>query len=382
VFQLQGQNKKDFFGQQRNLFLPNLPKIMETTFSQKIKIIIIILLALAIGIFLFFKIGSRSINITTGSQSGGQDNEHKPSGKMGVNPITGLECENYNRRPFAVMLAEDPITRPLSSITMADLVIEMPVVTGSITRLMAVYICESPEEIGSVRSARHDYIPIALGLDAVFAHWGGSHYALDKLDNGIMDNIDAMENPYNAFWQKSGIPMPHNGFTSMERLVNAAEKLGYRLETIFKGYPHLEESKVKSQKLKVNGKLTIGYPGHFAVYYEYNSETNSYLRWRAGTPEIDKWNNKQVEVSNVVIMKAGDRMIEPPNYNDVDVEGTGEAIVYRNGEEIIGTWKKEGSYKPTKLYFLDQKGKEIKFVPGKIWIEIVEPNTEIKWEIK
>ncbi|MFX1495300.1 MAG: DUF3048 C-terminal domain-containing protein, partial [Promethearchaeota archaeon] len=67
---------------------------------------------------------------------------------------------------------------------------------------------------------------------------------------------------------------------------------------------------------------------------------------------------------------------------DVDVEGTGELIVYRNGEEIRGTWKKEGSYQPTKLYFLDEDGKEIKFFPGKIWIEIMEPYQEVKWEIK
>ncbi len=341
---------------------------------KKIKIIIIFLIVLVITGFLFWKFGNRIVEID--NLGGNKENNAENSG---INPITGLECENYNRRPIAVMLAEDPITRPLSGIGVADLFVEMPVITGSITRLMAIYICEDPEEIGSARSARHDYIPLAMGFDAIYAHWGGSHFALDKLDAGIMDNIDAMKNPYNAFWQKSGILMPHNGFTSMARLVNAAEKLGYRLTNKFEGYPHLKISNLKSQISKA-GKLTIGYSGNYRVYYEYNPETNSYLRWRAGTPEIDKLNNKQVEVQNVVVMRAESRMIEPPDYNDVDVEGTGEAIVYRNGEEIKGTWKKEGSYSKSKLYFLDSKGKEIEFTPGKIWIEIVEPNQEVKWE--
>ena len=338
-------------------------------------IIIFIAIIIAVGGFLLLQIGGRSISIT----GSGNEKQEKPTGEKGINPITGLECENYNRRPFAVMLAMDPITRPLTGIAFADLVVEMPVITGSITRLMAIYICEAPAEIGSLRSARHDYIPLAMGLDAIFVHWGGSHYALDKLDAGIMDNIDALKNPYNAFWQKSGIPMPHNGFTSMARLVNAAEKLGYRLTNKFEGYPHVKISNLKSQISK--GKLTIGYSGNYRVYYDYNSENNSYKRWRAGTPEVDKLNNKQVEISNVVVMRADDRMIELPNYNDVDVEGTGEAIVYRNGEEIKGTWKKEGNYSKSKLYFLDSKGKEIEFVPGKIWIEIVELNQEIKWEL-
>ena len=346
------------------------------TNMKKLKIILIIVIILVIGGVLFWKLGIRSVEI--GGSASKQENQ---ANKNGINPITGLECENYNRRPIAVMLATDPETRPLSGISDADLVIEMSVVTNIITRLMAVYVCEEPKEIGSVRSTRHDYISLAMGLDAILAHWGGSHYALDKLDAGIMDNIDAMKNPYNAYWQKSGIPMPHNGFTTYNRLLNAAEKLGYRLENKFEGYPHLTNPKSQILNSKLNGKLTIGYPGKYKVYYEYNPKTNTYLRWRGGEKEIDKNNNKQAEVSVVAVMRAESRMIELPEYNDVDVEGEGTAIIYQNGEEIKGYWKKQGTYSKSKLYFLDDKGKEIKFTPGKIWLEIVEPTTEVKWEL-
>lgn len=324
-------------------------------------------------ICVFWKLGNRNVEI---DNSGNENNQKENIGE--ISPITGEKCENYNRRPIAVMLAEDPITRPLSGIGAADMVIEMPVITGSITRMMAIYQCESPEEIGSVRSARHDFIPLAMGLDVIYAHWGGSHFALDKLDKGIMDNIDAMKNPYSAFWQKSGIPMPHNGFTSLGRLLNAAEKLDYRLENKFVGYPHLKKSESKIQS---NGKLVIGYSGHFKVYYDYDKEDNIYSRWRDNQREIDKNNGNQVEASVVVVMRASSRMIEPPDYNDVDVEGEGEAKIYQNGEEIKGFWKKTGTYSNSKLTFLSGDGKEIEFTPGKIWLEIVEPNQEVKWEI-
>jgi len=337
---------------------------------RKFKITIIILIILVIAGFLFWKLGGRSINIGSSSQ--------QTTNKDNVNPITGEKCENYNRRPIAVMLATDPETRPLSGISQADLVVEM-LVTNTITRLMAVYVCETPEEIGSARSARHDYIPLAMGWDAIYAHWGGSHYALDKLDKGIMDNIDAMVNPYNAFWQKSGMPMPHNGFTTMERLLNAAEKLGYRLTNKFEGYPHLKLDEASSEALE-KGRLIIGYSGHFKVSYEYNKEENIYRRWRDNLREIDKNNNNQAEANVVVIMRADSRMIEPPNYNDVDVEGEGEAIIYQNGVEIKGFWKKEGTYSKSKLKFLNDKGKEIEFASGKIWLEIVDPTTEVIWE--
>lgn len=349
---------------------------MTKRIKKKLKIAVVILIVIIIGIFLFFELGGRSVEIGNSNNSGNK-NEEENIGD--ISPITGLKCENYNRRPIAVMLAEDPITRPLSGISQADLVIEMPVITGSITRLMAVYNCEELEEIGSVRSARHDFIPLVMGLDAIFAHWGGSHFALDKLDKRIIDNIDAMKNPFNAYWQDWSKPMPHNGFTSYGRLLNAAEKLGYRLENKFKGYPHATNSKSQILNSK-QGNLTIGYEGKYKVYYRYNSETNTYKRWRGGAKEIDKNNGKQVEVSVVAVMRAESRMIEPPDYNDVDVEGEGEAIIYQNGEEIKGYWKKEGKYSKSKLYFLDSKGQEIEFTPGKIWIEIIELNTEVKWE--
>ena len=300
--------------------------------------------------------------------------------------IAGIPCENYSRRPFAVMIAEDLETRPLSGLGSADLVIEMPVITGSVTRFLSVFQCTIPREIGSIRSARHDFIPLAMGLDAIFVHWGGSHYALRELNRGIMDNINALGNPFATFFRKAGIPRPHNGFTSGERLLNAAEGLGYRLETEFEGYPHLEIRNPKSEirnNLKIqNSKsqtLTIGYPYPFNVNYAYDPEINNYLRWRGNKEEIDRLTDEQVEVKNIVIMRARSRQIEG-QYNDVDVEGTGEAVVYRNGEEVKGVWSKDKSDPKSKLYFRDLIGNEIEFVPGSIWIHVVEPYQRVQFK--
>lgn len=124
--------------------------------------------------------------------------------------------------------------------------------------------------------------------------------------------------------------------------------------------------------------LKIGYPYPYNIEYKYNPETNSYLRWRGGKEEIDKNNKKQVEAKNVAVMRAQSRQIEG-DYNDVDVEGEGEAIVYGNGEEVKGKWSKDPANKLSKLYFYNEKGEEIKFVPGPIWIEIIEPGKSVEY---
>ncbi|MDO8558493.1 MAG: DUF3048 domain-containing protein [bacterium] len=291
------------------------------------------------------------------------------------NPLTGERCANALRRPIAVMLSGDAQARPLSSLEEADMVFEMPVITGSITRFMAVYVCRDPIEIGSVRSARHDFIFLARGLDALYAHWGGSHFAMDLLKQHAIDNIDALTNPTGAFWRKENLPAPHNGFTSMTRLFKAARFLQYRLEGRAPIYTHLETStSTPIQK----GSLEIAYAGPFRVRYEYDPNERLYARIRGGITERDRNSGDGIRVRNVVVMRAASRQIEG-QYNDVAVTGSGNAAVYRGGEEILGTWKKDEKDPSSKLMFLDEAGNEIPFLPGNIWVEIVEPYTNVSW---
>lgn len=336
------------------------------------------LLSLILFVAFLFLVLTKEKNISF-SFSGEQKEDSLATENQNVSPISGLPCDNYNQRPIAIMLANDTIARPLSGLGEADLVVEMPVVQNGITRLMAIFVCNAPEEIGSVRSSRHDFIPLAMGFDAIYGHWGGSHFALDKLNARIMDNIDALTNPFDAYYRKSGIYAPHNGFTSIEKLINSANKLGYRLENKFVGYPHYDNKQLAGNN-KQNGILKISYPVHYAVEYNYNAEKNSYFRQRNGKSEIDKNNNSQVEAKNVVVMYSKSRELEG-QYNDVDVEGEGKAIVFQNGEAIDGIWKKDKANSKSKLYFFNLNGEEMKFVSGQIWIEIIEPGKDVIWQL-
>lgn len=288
--------------------------------------------------------------------------------------LTGLSCPNPQTRPIAVMLGGDAESRPLSGLLEADVVVEMPVVTSSITRYMAVYGCQRPEEIGNVRSARHDFIPLARGFDAILAHWGGSHFALDQLNAGVMDNINALYLDGTVFFRKLGKFAPFNGFTSFARLEKYAAGRGYRSTSNFAGYKFL----AKSEPAPTKGRLTIGYPGSFRVEYDYDPSTDSYLRFKGGTRELDKGTGTQVAAKNVAIMYAASRQLEG-QYNDVDVEGEGAAVVYRGGKEVRGRWSKNKADPASRLIFSDETGEEIAFVPGQIWIQVVQPNQKVEW---
>ncbi|MBD3300338.1 MAG: DUF3048 domain-containing protein [Candidatus Moranbacteria bacterium] len=323
--------------------------------------------------------------------------KQEPLNPEEVSPFSGLKCENpdnKDRRAIAVMLASDPSTRPLSGVSSADLVIEMPVITSQVTRLMALYVCNSPEEIGSIRSTRHDFLTLAKGMDAILAHWGGPDFVLNYLkDEDPVPNLDALiyegDKATSPFWRKPEIPKPDNGFATYDNLLKQAEELGYRTENYFEGYPHRKESPKEERGSR--GKLTVGFPKAYKmnVYYVYDPESNSYLRYWAGNMDIDKNTQEQIAPKNVVVVFATSRQIKG-QYNDVDIEGEGEMHAYIEGKEIQGTWVKEKEncvigdelvcVSSSKLKFLNEDGEEITFIPGQVWIEVLEPGQKLEWE--
>ncbi len=280
-----------------------------------------------------------------------------------LSSIAGLNCQNSNTRPFAVMLSSDPEARPLSGIGEADIVFEMPVTPNQVTRIMAIFQCNQPEELGSIRSSRLDFLPLALSFNTIYAHFGGEHAVLEKLNSGVIDNIDGLKYDGTVYYRKGSIPRPHNSFTDFDSLKEISNKLGYELTGATVKYPH-----EKNDKSLDTIEPPVIYKGNFEVVWRYSQETNSYFRTRAGKEEIDKNNGKQVETKNVVLMETAWSPIDK-DYIRIKTIGSGKAVFYKNGQMIDGTWKKSGD--KDKLYFYDDRGEEMLFAPGNIWVEII-----------
>jgi hypothetical protein len=263
-----------------------------------------------------------------------------------ISSITGLPCAEANRRPIAIMIASDPVARPLSGINQADMMFEMPVTSGGVNRLMAVFQCKNPIEIGSVRSAREDFIPLAASFGAVFVHWGGEHEALGQLNGNVIDNVDGLKYENKYFFRKKGVRQPHNGFTTSEMIWSGIKDFKYSADNSFSGYPHI------------------------VVVWRYDQSSRTYKRVRGASPEIDKNDGQQVSASVIVVAKAGSK---PKNidYMGMKITGEGEAEIYQNGIRINGKWSKDPARLDSKIFFYDNDGKEIEFVPGKIWVEII-----------
>lgn len=332
-----------------------------------------------------------------------------------VSPISGLPCDNWNRRPVAVMQPADVSARPAAGFSVADIVFEMPVFTSSNTRLMGVYLCNIPDDIGSMRSARHDYLPLAKSLDAVFVHWGYSKFAETLLSQKIIDNINCLTTSFCPRWPQTGImKYEDTGHITRDAIEKALAQYGYRTTGNFSGYPHQAELALDVRP--AGGHLRLAFPNPYDVSYDYDRATNSYLRtWDKG-PDTDKNGGTRIAPKNIAVLIAESEQIKlatdykargvqdpwalVPNdeqagldyggvgrYNNInmgdpwfDTKDTGDAFYYFNGQQYNGTWKKDKNSLDSKLTFLDESGKEILFVPGQIWVDVMEPGQGIKWE--
>jgi len=359
--------------------------------KKQITIIAIVVAVIAGGVWYFafgrkFAKNNKQINV---SQNNAQSSA--PANQGDVSPISGLTCDNWNRRPVAVMQPADVPARPAAGLSDADMVFEMPVITASITRLMGVYVCGNPDDVGSMRSSRHDYIALAKGLDAIYVHWGGSHYAIDLLNQGVIDDIncnnDGGKSAGQYCYRKEATGTMRGvdtGYAKFSKLLEGAKDFGYRLTNNFVGYPHQAEAAV-DQRGK-GGHLRVAFAGPYAAEYDYDQASNTYERTWGNVADTDRNNGQRLAPKNIVVMIAQSEQIEG-QYNNVqigdpwyDATDTGEAYYYMNGQQYKGIWKKDKSKADSKLFFYDESGQEIKFVPGQVWVDILEPGQTLRWE--
>lgn len=289
------------------------------------------------------------------------------SNKTKVSPITSEPCEYPDQRPVAIMMAADPVARPLSGIAQADLVFEMPVTPNGVTRMMAVFQCHRPKEIGSIRSARSDFIPLAASVGAILAHWGGEKEALQELDSHVIDNVDAMKYEGTTFWRKSSVKPPHNGFTTIQKLLEKAGELDYPLTNTFSGYPHGQQE--RKNLAAFADSVAVNYPDPYNILWTYNEASKRYARSRAGTPELDVTTNGPVQAGVVILLETSSVFLRD-QYISVTVAGQGQARIYQNGTVTSAIWKRDAAL-GSKLSFSDTNGKEIPLASGPLWIEIL-----------
>ena len=116
--------------------------------------------------------------------------ENKEPVKEGKVDIIDL---NSNSRPYMLVINNtDVAVKVQEGLNKAYMVYEIPT-EGNTSRLLALYKdIEEDLVIGTIRSARHNFIDYALESDAIFCCFGWSKYAESDLKNNIIDYMQGL----------------------------------------------------------------------------------------------------------------------------------------------------------------------------------------------
>lgn len=290
---------------------------------------------------------------------------------------------NSKTRPYAVSVNNTAVAvKVQEGLNKAYLVYEIPT-EGNTSRLLALYKdIEDDLVIGTIRSARHNFIDFALESDAIFCCFGWSHYAEDDMKSGSIDYLQGLYG--GPYYRKNpeNLASEHTAYTSISKLNSAVKSKGFRTtsnDTILLNYNVSDVDLSVANETKIANTVTIpyGYAPQIASF-KYNEETKMYTRYENGNECKDHNTKDAVTTKNIIVQKVNYKMCDDNYYWNLETTGTGKGYYITNGYAVPIIWSKSNRSSKTKYTYeigvilngQDVSGQEISVSDGRTWIEI------------
>ena len=256
------------------------------------------------------------------------------------------------------------------------------IVEGGISRYLALFIDQSTERIGSIRSARHYFLDYALENDAIYVHHGQSPQAQSDFSKLGIERV-VVDNSKTGWRDTSlNVSSEHTLFTSIEKLNKGTNKFRKeRNKNYLLNYSADEIDMSSLEKSSSANKISLVYSSGTKVYYEYDESNKYYLRSTEIGPHTDYVTKQQYHFKNIIAYQVDNYTIndgENKGRQDIKNIGSGSGYYFSDGYMIPIKWKKDSRSSQTKYTYED--GTELKVNDGNTFIQIVPSSGSIKAE--
>jgi hypothetical protein len=324
------------------------------------------------------------------------------------------------RRPITAIIENHLESRPQSGLSKADIVYEA-VAEGGITRFLAVYYCGAAAEevkIAPIRSVRVYFLDWAAeyGEKPLFVHIGGANNICGHCPGGVkprgqivpeanafaaMEKLGWRSAKGNGFDGGTNIGYPiivrdqyrlgsksaweHSVVAFTDKIYDEAKVRGFGYEldngntwdSTFTSWKFKDENPSSSPSAN-QISINFGSRGDYDVLWKYSAENNNYLRVNGSKDHTDNETKEQISAKNVVVLYMEFKpSIDQEGHAWYKTTGRGDALIFQDGKVIRGAWQKTNQM--SKTIILDDKGKEIEFVKGEIWISAVPKGNKVNY---
>ena len=215
---------------------------------------------------------------------------------------------NSNSRPYAVTVNNTAVAvKVQEGLNKAYLVYEIPT-EGNTSRLLALYKdIEEDLVIGTIRSARHNFIDFALESDAIYCCFGWSHYAEKDMKDGSIDYLQGLFGY--PFYRNNPekLVTEHTAYTSMNKLKDAATKKGFKTtseDSILLNYSTCDIDLSTASNVKTAKSITIPYGESPQIAsFKYDETLKMYVRYEDSNKCVDYSTKEDVTTKNIIVQK-------------------------------------------------------------------------------
>lgn len=278
-----------------------------------------------------------------------------------------VPTDSGNHRVAAVMIDNYPIdARPQSGLRGADVVYEVEA-EGGITRYLALFLEATPKKIGPVRSARTYFVDLARPYDPFFAHAGENDDVwgpLKELRSEGFADMDEIVGTPEAFWRDSARYMPHNLYTSVEKIRKTGPKYGYK------------DTPLAAEEFEFTPDpppgpnapdVTLTFWNKYTVRFHPSGST--YERIIKGQVQHDLGDLRPYEIADIIAVWIPAKVLDSLGDLEMNVYGKFPAVLVRDGKASPGSWVAAGPGSMPQL--LDTHGSPLALAPGQIYIEVL-----------
>ncbi len=247
--------------------------------------------------------------------------------------------------------------------------IQEQLVEGFITRFEAVFDMRNlPAEVGPIRSARPYFIDGVSPIVSAIMHVGGSPEALEQLEeSATVTDFNALNGYDRFFTYDDEAPAPHHRFLTSQSGAALFAKVVSPISIPLPLFPvgAVEEGEPATM-ISINYYSTL-----HNVEYIYNADTKWYQKESGKTlrPPFPP---------NLLLLETDVAVVGPLGRLSVRMNGSGSALLFRDGMVKHGNWSKWGD--DVFFSFTDETGKPFTFHKGQVWMLVLDSLKRVSWQ--
>ena len=290
-------------------------------------------------------------------------------------PLTGEPTDDprEDQPVVAVKIENTPSAYPLAGIDQADIVYEQ-IVEGGVTRFAALFHSALAERAGPVRSARLVDVPLLSPWHPALVFSGARPDVTDALQQapiGLVVDTGDQDGP--VFFRAADRPGSHDLLADLTRALEIGSEYDDVAPVPSSPYSFDEQPPADGVE---QAQFEVAMTSASRAEWQWDADAGVYRRLRDGEP-FPVADDGEVGAATVVLIvtdigQGGCCDTAGNPFTVTNLEGTGEAVVWRDGQRFEAQWSKDDAGSMLELTTAD--GEDFPLDVGASWWHLAGPS--------